>query len=127
MLSGFDQDLDGWARAAAVVGESWVLIVRVRLADSVVVGQSDSVLGDNHHAVVGGHDLTVAVHAELIERLPHVATVQGSVIVGVVGYDGLIQTVMVMVARGCKPNLFLGHHEDAVVEASRCSHRLGAR
>ena len=123
MLAGFDQDLDGWARAAAV-GESWVLIVRVRLADSVVFGQGDSVLRDDNHAVVGGHDLTVAVHAELIERLPHVATVQGSVFVGVVGHDGLIQTVMVMVARGCKPDLFLGHHEDAVVEAAGCGHRL---
>ena len=126
MLAGFDQDLDGWARAAAV-GESWVLIVRVRLADSVVVGQSDSVLGDDHHAAVGGHDLTVAIHAELIERLAHVATVQRSVFVGIVGHDWLIQTVMVMVARGGKPDLFLGHHEDAVVEAGGCGHRLGAR
>ena len=125
MLAGFDQDLDGWARAAAV-GESWVLIVRVRLADSVVVGQGDSVLGDDHHAAVGGDDLTVAVHAELIERLAH-ATVLSSVLVRVFVGHGLVQAMMVMVASGCKPDLFLGHHEDTVVETGRCGHGLGAR
>ena len=115
MLAGLDQDLHGWARAAAVA-ESWVILV---------VSQGDSVLGDDYHAV-GGHDLAVAVHAELVERLAHVATVQGSVFIGIVGH-GLIQAVMVEVARGCEPYFFLGHHEDAVVETGGCSLRLGAR
>ena len=125
MLAGLDQDLDGWARAAAVA-ESWVLSVRFYLADSVVFGQGDSVLGDDHHAVVRGHALTVAVHAELVERLAHVATVQGSVLVCVVDRE-LVQPVIVMVARGCKPDFFLGHHEDAIVETGRCGHGLRAR
>ena len=125
MLARFDQDLDGWAWAAAVA-ESRVLIVLVCLADSVVFGQGDSVLGNDHHAV-GSHALIVAIHAELIERLAHVATVLRSVIVRFVVGHGLVQAVMVMVASGCKPDLFLGHHEDAVVETGRCGHGLGAR